>query len=116
MDVVKRDKPGAQHLVDAEAVAEPGAGVVPAAGAGAGRVERPLVPCRIPVSQPAQAASLARSSLANFAFRSRSRPSSVNAIAVRPIRVGRMQSNMSTPAFTAAMMSRGIPTPMRYRG
>ena len=37
----------------------------------------------------------------------------VNAIAVRPMRVGRMQSNMSTPAFTAAMMSRGIPTPIR---
>ncbi len=40
----------------------------------------------------------------------------VNAWALRPFRVGSTQSNMSTPCRTDSKMSRGIPTPIRYRG
>ena len=51
-----------------------------------------------------------------MAFRSRMRPLQVKAWALRPLRVGMTQSNMSTPRSTAWRMSRGSPTPMRYRG
>ena len=55
-------------------------------------------------------------SSANRAFRRRMEPFRVNALAFRPLRVGRTQSNMSTPAATAMTMSRSYPTPIRYRG
>ena len=45
-------------------------------------------------------------SSANRAFRRRMEPLRVKAFAFRPLRVGRTQSNMSTPAATAMTMSR----------
>ena len=46
-------------------------------------------------------------------LRSRSEPCRVKAKALRPFLVGRTQSNMSTPAMTAARISTGMPTPIR---
>ena len=37
-------------------------------------------------------------------------------MAFRPLRVGITQSNRSTPRRIASRMSRGVPTPIRYRG
>ena len=48
-----------------------------------------------------------------FAMVEASVPALVNAWPVRPERVGRTQSNMSTPRLTAPTMSSGLPTPIR---
>ena len=57
-----------------------------------------------------------RSSRSYCAFRKRRLPSSVNAIALRPFRVGMTQSNRSMPRPMASNRSSGRPTPIRYRG
>ena len=44
------------------------------------------------------------------------RPASVKSAPFLPRRVGKTQSNMSTPRATAFTRSSGLPTPMRYRG
>ena len=62
------------------------------------------------------AGSGARSSRAWVAFRRFSRPWWVKSRPLRAQRVGRTQSNMSTPAPTETTRSTGVPTPMRYRG
>jgi hypothetical protein len=75
-------------------------------------------------AQQSQPSSIGRGSFVNRLFRSRicPRPSGsasddrTNAFAFRPFRVGSTQSNMSTPAHTAATMSCSYPTPIRYRG
>ncbi len=43
-------------------------------------------------------------------------PRDVNAWPVRPFRVGKTQSNMSTPRATDSTRSSGVPTPIKYRG
>src|SRR5690606_32003831 len=43
-------------------------------------------------------------------------PLLVNSIALRPLRVGITQSNMSTPIEMHSRIFQGVPTPMRYRG
>ena len=50
------------------------------------------------------------------ALRRFSRPSQVSADPVRAVRVGRTQSNMSTPRATTSRMPCGSPMPMKYRG
>src|SRR6266550_736296 len=60
--------------------------------------------------------SRGRSSRAKRALRRLRRPSLVRALPVRAVRVGRTQSNMSTPRVTTSITPSGSPIPMKYRG
>src|SRR5947208_8112606 len=63
-----------------------------------------------------QPSSRGRSSAAKRALRRLRRPSLVRALPVRAVRVGRTQSNMSTPRATTSSTPSGSPIPMKYRG
>src|SRR4029079_9564858 len=63
-----------------------------------------------------QPSSSGRSSRAKRALRRLRRPSLVRALPVRAVRVGRTQSNMSTPRAITSSTPSGSPIPMKYRG
>ena len=82
-----------------------------------GLIKMPQISERIPATHRAAAIGIERAeSTANFALRILSLPRDVNALPVRPFRVGITQSNISTPQFTASIRSSGVPTPIKYRG
>ena len=85
----------AEELLLVDEVADVRAGEAGARGAGAVLVERPS------------------DRAAKRALRRLSRPSQVSAEPVRAVRVGRTQSNMSTPRSITSRMPSGSPMPMK---
>ena len=67
---------------------------------------------RVHAGQP-QLSSSGRGSRAKRALRRLSRPSHVSALPVRAVRVGRTQSNMSTPRAITSITPSGSPMPMK---
>src|SRR5215467_14581211 len=60
--------------------------------------------------------SIGEKSFSHFLLSILITPLEVNNIALRPLRVGITQSNMSTPRLIHSKIFHGVPTPMRYRG
>lgn len=95
--VVVGQQPGGKDFVLLAQMAQVGLGIVGAGVAGAVGV------------QGVKSSSC-------FLFLMTTFPTVVRAVPLRAMRVGRTQSNMSTPLSTPSIRQSGVPTPMRYRG